>query len=53
MYRAVIVDDEDVIVQGLSKITALGKIQLPGGVATAGDGKRALELIRTLEPDIA
>ncbi len=51
MYRAVIVDDEDVIVQGLSKILPWEKYNCRV-VATAGDGKRALELIRTLEPDM-
>lgn len=51
MYRAVIVDDEDVIVQGLTKILPWEKYD-SRVVATAGDGKRALELIRTLEPDM-
>lgn len=51
MYRAVIVDDEDVIVQGLSKILPWEKYD-SRVVATAGDGKRALELIRALEPDM-
>ena len=51
MYRAMIVDDEDVIVQGLTKILPWEKCNCRV-VATAGDGRRALELIQTLKPDI-
>lgn len=51
MYRAMIVDDEDIIVQGLAKILPWEKHDCRV-VATAGDGKRALELLRTLQPDI-
>lgn len=51
MYRAMIVDDEDIIVEGLTKILPWAKYDCRV-VATAGDGKRALDLIRTLKPDL-
>lgn len=51
MYRAMIIDDEDTIVQGIAKILPWEQYNCRI-VATAGDGKRALELIQTLKPDL-
>ena len=51
MYRVVIIDDEPIIVQGLS-------LTIPWGdygceiVGTAGSGEEGLELVRRVKPDI-
>lgn len=51
MYKVVIVDDENIIVSGLSQL--LPWSQYGCTVAgTAGDGKEALALIREVRPDI-
>lgn len=51
MYRVVIVDDEDIIVTGLSKLLPWQKYncELAG---TAGNGESALKLIRHFKPHI-
>lgn len=51
MYRVAIIDDEPLIVEGLSKTIAWEKwkCQVAG---TAGDGKQGMELIREKRPDI-
>ena len=51
MYTVVIIDDEPLIVEGLSKMMAWEKwnCQVAG---TACDGKEGMELIREKEPDI-
>lgn len=51
MYKVVIVDDEDIIVSGLSQL--LPWEQYGCAVAgTAGDGEKALSLIRAVQPHI-
>ena len=51
MYRVVLVDDERLIIRGLSRV--LPWKELGCDVAgTAYDGRTGLELIRTLKPDI-
>lgn len=51
MYKVAIIDDEPLIVEGLSKTIAWEKwnCQVAG---TAGDGKEGMELIREKRPDI-
>ena len=51
MYKVVIIDDEPIIVEGLSRIIDWEKhrCQLAG---TAANGKEGLELIRRVKPDI-
>ena len=51
MYRVVLVDDERLIVQGLTKVVPWGKLgcEVAG---TAHDGISGLELIRKIQPDI-
>lgn len=51
MYKVVIIDDEPIIVKGLSKLLPWESYgcEVAG---TAGDGQEGLELIRELEPDI-
>ncbi len=51
MYRVVLVDDERLIVQGLTKVVPWGKLgcEVAG---TAHDGISGLELIRKIRPDI-
>lgn len=51
MYKVAIIDDEPLIVEGLSKTIAWDKwnCQVTG---TAGDGKEGMELIREKRPDI-
>ena len=51
VIRVVVADDEPLAVRRL--ITGLGKMPDIEIVGTAGDGKTALELVRTLAPDIA
>lgn len=51
MYRVVIIDDEPIIVTGLSKIVPWEKYDCEV-VGTAYDGQEGLELIRELRPDI-
>ena len=51
MYRVILVDDERLIVRGLSSVVPWAELgcEVAG---TAYDGKGGLELIRTLKPDI-
>ena len=51
MYKVAIIDDEPIIVEGLSRIIAWENYQckLAG---TASNGKEGLELIRRIKPDI-
>ena len=51
MYKVVIIDDEPIIVEGLSRIIDWEnhRCQLAG---TAADGREGLELIRRVKPDI-
>lgn len=51
MYKVVLVDDERLIVRGLSSVVPWKELgcEVAG---TAYDGKNGLELIRTLKPDI-
>lgn len=51
MYKVAIIDDEPLIVEGLSKTMAWGKwnCQVAG---TASDGKEGMKLIRERRPDI-
>ena len=51
MYKVAIIDDEPLIVEGLSKTMAWEKwnCQVAG---TAGDGKAGMDLIREIRPDI-
>lgn len=51
MYRVVVVDDEDVIVQGLVRTMPWAQYQCEV-VATASDGVRAMETVREQQPDI-
>ena len=51
MYRVAIIDDEPLIVEGLSKTMAWGKWNCQV-IGTAGDGKEGMELIREKRPDI-
>lgn len=51
MYKAVIIDDEPIIVTGITKLLPWAKYEcIVAG--TAGDGKEGMELIRRLRPDI-
>ena len=51
MYKAVVIDDEPIIVKGLSRLIPWEELgcTLAG---TAGDGLEALELIRKVRPDL-
>lgn len=51
MYKVVIIDDEPIIVEGLSKVIKWDEYncQIAG---TAGDGKEGLKLINDVKPDI-
>lgn len=51
MYKVVIIDDEPMIVEGLSKGLEWEKWKCKV-VGTAGDGASGIELIRTAKPDI-
>ena len=51
MYRAMIIDDEPVIVEGLSKLLPWAKYGCCV-IATACNGQEGLEMIRKLKPDI-
>ncbi|SDA70642.1 Helix-turn-helix domain-containing protein [Lachnospiraceae bacterium G11] len=51
MYKVVIVDDEHIIVEGLSKGIDWAKYNCEV-VGTAGSGEEGMELIRELSPDI-
>ncbi len=51
MYKVVIIDDEPIIVTGLSRLVPWEKYECEV-VGTAGDGQEGLELIRRLRPDI-
>lgn len=51
MYKAIIVDDEETIVTGLSSLLPWAEHGCRV-VGTAGDGVRALELIRAEQPDL-
>ena len=51
MYRVILVDDERLIIRGLSSVVPWAEL----GCEVAGvayDGKSGLELIRSLKPDI-
>lgn len=51
MYRVVLVDDEHIIVEGLSKVVPWAKLgcEVSG---TASNGQEGLELVRRVRPDI-
>ena len=51
MYKALVIDDEPIIVRGLTRMIPWEKYdcELAG---SAGDGREALELIRKLKPDL-
>lgn len=51
MYKIVIIDDEPIIVRGLSEMVPWEKYQCEV-VGTAFDGQEGLELIREIRPDI-
>ncbi len=51
MYKVIIVDDEHIIVEGLSKGIDWAKYNCEV-VGTAGSGEEGMELIRELSPDI-
>lgn len=51
LYRAIIVDDEEIIVTGLSKLLPWAKYHCEM-VGTASSGEEALELVRHTKPDI-
>ena len=51
MYKVVIVDDEPLIVEGLTRIVPWGKYGCEV-VGKAGDGREGLKVIRKLHPDI-
>ncbi len=51
MYKVAIIDDEPLIVEGLSKTMAWTKWNCQV-IGTAGDGKEGIELIREKRPDI-
>lgn len=51
MYKVVIIDDEPIIVTGLSRMMPWEKYECEV-VGTAEDGQEGLELIRKLQPDI-
>ena len=51
MYKVVIIDDEPIIVKGLSQIVPWAKYDCEV-VATADNGQEGLEQIRELCPDI-
>ena len=51
MYKVAIIDDEPLIVEGLSKTMAWGNWNCQV-IGTAGDGKEGMELIRENRPDI-
>lgn len=51
MYRVIIIDDEPIIVRGLSKVIDWGAYDCEV-VATAGNGKEGMEMIRKYQADI-
>ena len=51
MYRVILVDDEHLIIRGLSTVVPWGELGCEV-VGTAHDGAKGLELIRSLRPDI-
>lgn len=51
MYRVVLVDDEHLILEGLSRVMPWEKLGC-AVVGTACDGRQGLELIRSAQPDI-
>ena len=51
MYRVVLVDDERIILEGLSRVVPWGKLGCEV-CGTAGNGQEGLELVRALRPDI-
>lgn len=51
MYRVVLVDDEHLILEGLSRVMPWKKLGC-AVVGTACDGRQGLELIRSAQPDI-
>lgn len=51
MYKVVIIDDEPIIVKGLTKVIPWENYGCKI-TATAGDGKEGLEIIRAQKPDI-
>ncbi len=51
MYRVILVDDERLIIRGLSSVVPWAELGCEV-VGTAYDGKSGLEMIRTLKPDI-
>lgn len=51
MYKVVIIDDEPIIVRGLSEMVPWGNYQCEVA-GTASDGQEGLELIRKLRPDM-
>lgn len=51
MYRVVVIDDEPIIVRGLTQMVPWKKYGCEV-VASAGDGKEGLEVIRRVRPDI-
>ena len=51
MYRVVLVDDERIILEGLSRVVPWGKLGCEV-CGTAGNGQEGLELVRAVRPDI-
>ena len=51
MYKVIIIDDEPIIVEGLSRVVPWARFQCEV-VGSANDGQEGLELIRQLHPDI-
>ena len=51
MYRVILVDDERLIIRGLSSVVPWAELGCEV-VGVAYDGKSGLELIRSLKPDI-
>ncbi len=51
MYRVVLIDDENIILEGLSRVINWEDYHLQV-VGTAGDGKEGAEIIRRLQPNI-
>ena len=51
MYRVVIIDDEPIIVEGISRVVPWAKHQCKI-VATASNGREGLKIIRKYKPDI-
>lgn len=51
MYRVILVDDERLILRGLTQVVPWGELQCEVA-ATATDGKAGLQLIRQLRPDL-